>query len=138
MIIFELNHAIVTKDELTIKLNSMQNVSMAIGMISKVDPEAGKEIVIRKHKKKRSLDQNALYWMWLNLLAAHFAKRGQKNELGEPISKDDMHDILRHKYLGYVDIEKRLGQTVITEHKLVSTAGMDKGDMHHYLSQIDE
>jgi hypothetical protein len=46
------------------------------------------EVVIREHKKNRSLDANALYWKWLTVIGA---------ELGE--SKDDLHERFKEKWL---------------------------------------
>jgi len=111
--------------------------SMLFSISSKIDVSKTYKIVI-KESKARSLDQNALMWMWLTILAEHFTLGGMVNEDGERLSKDDMHDIMRHKFLGYESSSRKLGQTVIDEHKLRSTAKLDSGDMHHYLSQIDE
>lgn len=94
--------------------------------------------VIIKERDNRSLNQNALYWMWLGILAAHFTRHGHTKDDGDALDKDDMHDIMRHKFLGYVNESRKIGQTEIEEHKLRSTAKLDKGDMTHYLTQIDQ
>jgi hypothetical protein len=46
------------------------------------------EVVVREHKKNRSLDANALYWKWLTVIGA---------ELGE--SKDELHERFKEKWL---------------------------------------
>jgi hypothetical protein len=46
------------------------------------------EVVIREHKKNRSLDANACYWKWLTVIGA---------ELGE--SKDELHERFKEKWL---------------------------------------
>lgn len=46
------------------------------------------EIVIRPHKKDRSVAQNSIYWKWLTIIAA---------ELGE--SKDALHELYKERFL---------------------------------------
>lgn len=46
------------------------------------------EVVIREHKKNRSLDQNALYWEWLTIIG---------NALGE--QKEDVAESMKDKFL---------------------------------------
>jgi hypothetical protein len=46
------------------------------------------EVVIRPHKKNRSLDANACYWKWLTVIGA---------DLGE--SKDELHNRFKEKWL---------------------------------------
>ena len=79
----------------------------------------------------RSLSQNGLYWMWMAELAESFNKRTKG---GAEWSKDDMHDLMRHKFLGYE--EKKIGSTELKP-LLRSTTKLDKGEMHHYMTQVD-
>ena len=51
----------------------------------------------------------------------------------EHSTKDDAHDLMRHKFLGHET--KTVGQTEIT--KLRSTTELDKGEMTDYMTQID-
>lgn len=78
-------------------------------------------------KASRTLSQNALYWQWLTVMAAHFTERGHR------LTKGDAHDLMRHKFLGHET--KTVGQTEIT--KLRSTTELDKGEMTDYMTQID-
>jgi len=91
-------------------------------------PEQGLRITWEPWRDKRSLNANALYWQWLTVMAEHFSRGGKK------FSKEDMHDLMRHQFLGYED--KVIGQTVIG-HQLASTAGLDTGQMYHYMKRID-
>jgi len=79
----------------------------------------------------RSLSQNGLYWMWMATLSESFNKRAKD---GSEWSKDDMHDLMRHKFLGYES--KTIGMTELKD-ILRSTAKLYKGEMHHYMTQID-
>lgn len=110
--------------------------SVLFSVAGKVDKEKNYRVVI-KEARARSLDQNALMWMWLTIMAEHFTAKGIMAD-GEPLTKDDMHDIMRSKFLGSEDVVRTIGNTVIKEHKLKSTANLDKGDMHHYLTQMDQ
>lgn len=81
------------------------------------------------HRESRSLSQNSLYWKWMSELAIYFSSKSN-----QPYTRDHMHDLMRHKFLGYVD--NTIGNTVIKQ-QLRSTTGLDKPDFHHYLEQID-
>ena len=111
--------------------------SILFSVSSKIEQGKTYRVVI-KEAKARSLDQNALMWMWLTILAEHFGARGIQNDSGEKVDKDDMHDIMRHKFLGYESGPRKIGNTVIDEHKLKSTAKLEVGEMHKYLTQIDQ
>ena len=63
-------------------------------------------------------------------LAESFNSRSKE----EQWSKDDMHDLMRHKFLGYES--KTIGKTELKD-ILRSTTKLDKGEMHHYMTQID-
>lgn len=78
-------------------------------------------------RARRTLPQNALYWQWLTVMGEHFTGKGY------PLTKDDAHDLMRHKFLGHET--KTIGKTEIT--KLRSTADLDKGEMTDYMTQID-
>jgi hypothetical protein len=82
----------------------------------------------KPHKSKRSVDQNALMWQWLTHMAKHFSSKGGSFE------KEDMHDLMRHKFLGYN--ERKIGNTELPP-QLKSTTDQNVAEMHHYLSQID-
>lgn len=91
-------------------------------------PAEGWRVEYKAWKDRRSTNANSLYWKWLTLLAEHFSK-------GTAYSQDDMHDLMRHKFLGYVDA-KKIGNTEIPQ-QLASTTGLDTGQMHAYMSKID-
>lgn len=78
----------------------------------------------------RSLSQNGLYWMWMATLAESFNARSKDGEW----SKDDMHDLMRHKFLGYES--KVIGKTELKD-ILRSTTKLLKNEMFHYMTQID-
>ena len=119
--------------------------SLLTQALSAISGDKRYKVTIKEHNA-RSLDQNALMWLWLAQMADAFAKRGAKNESGEPVTKEDMHDLMRHKFLGY--ISKKVGSTEL-EPQLISTTTLPKrGDpngathkerygMQEYLTDID-
>ncbi len=91
-------------------------------------PTRGLRITWEEWRDKRSLNANNLYWQWLTVMSEHFSRGGKK------FSKDDMHDLMRHQFLGYTD--KVVGNTVIAQ-QLASTASLDVSQMCHYMTKID-
>jgi len=85
-------------------------------------------VEVENVKERRSTSANALYWQWLTVMAKHFSRKGQV------FTKDDMHDLMRHKFLGYED--KTVGKTVIAQ-QLKSTADLTSSGMCVYMQQID-
>jgi hypothetical protein len=86
-------------------------------------PEDDKAIIeIKQDKDSRSTKQSRLYWEWVTLLGS---------ETG--YTKDEMHTIMRDKFLGYNEVTTKTG--VIKE--LKSTTKLKVGEMKDYLEQID-
>ena len=84
--------------------------------------EYGWAVQIKKHVKSRTVAQNNLMWMWLNIIA---------QETGN--SEDDLHEIFKLKFLGSETVEVfgyKLERTKST--KVLSTA-----EMSNYLDKID-
>ena len=78
----------------------------------------------------RSLSQNALYWMWMKEIADFINTRK-----GTDFSTDEIHTKMKHDFLGY-EPERKIGTAVIPV-QLKSTKSLTKGEMFHYLNQID-
>lgn len=79
----------------------------------------------------RSLSQNALYWLWLKEIADYLNKHN-----GTDFVEDEIHLRMKHDYLGY-EAEKKIGSSVIPA-QLKSTKNLTKGDMFHFMSQVDQ
>ena len=78
----------------------------------------------------RTRSQLNLYWQWMSQLATGFSRAGSV------YSKDDMHDLMRHKFLGYE--EKVIGHTKIKDQlKSVADGKIGKARMSEYMHQID-
>lgn len=77
---------------------------------------------------QRSLPQNNLYWEWCTQMAKHFSRKGGS------FVKEDMHDLMRHTFLGYET--KMIGKTKL-EPQLKSTTKLDKHEMSEYMMKIE-
>ena len=90
-------------------------------------------IEYRPHVDKATRSQQNLYWMWLGEMASHVNEHTSGSEVYDA---EDMHDRMRHQFLGYCD--KVVG-TVTIGHQLRSTAKgkIDKEDMSNYMRQIE-
>ncbi len=89
---------------------------------------------LKPHKRKRSLDQNALYWMWLTELSRYLQSRGR-----EFATKEWCHDAMRHSFLGYERkelIDVTTGE-VQARQTLRSTTSLSTGAFTFYLEQIE-
>ncbi len=91
-------------------------------------PERGWRVEFREWSDKRSLSANNLYWEWMGVMAKHFSRPNQQ------YTKDDMHDLMRHQHLGYVD--KKIGKTEL-QPQLASTASLTVAQMCHYMAKVD-
>jgi len=85
-------------------------------------------VEVENVKERRSTSANALYWQWLTVMAKHFSRKGQV------FTKDDMHDLMRHKFLGYE--ERKVGNTAL-QPQLKSTADLDTAKMCEYMTKLD-
>lgn len=83
---------------------------------------------LKEYNDKRTLSSNALYWLWMSQMASYFSKNHTR------FTKDNMHDLMRHKFLGYED--KVIGDTHI-KGQLVSSSSLTTTKMYFYMSQID-
>jgi len=81
----------------------------------------------KPYKPRRSNNANSLYWVWMAELAAKFSVRAK-------YTADDMHDLMRHQFLGYEP--RTIGRTQLKD-VLRSTKGLDSAEFCHYMTQID-
>lgn len=88
----------------------------------------------------RSLPQNALFHKWCECAAQFFVSMGKTTfATGAPMSMESMKRNLKLTFLGEEvirDINLRTGE--ITErYELRHTSGLDKGEMHAFMTCID-
>ena len=84
--------------------------------------EHGWAVQIKKHVKSRTVAQNSLMWMWLNIIA---------QETGN--SEDDLHEIFKLKFLGSETVEA-FGYKI---ERTKSTTKLTTAEFTSYLDKID-
>lgn len=97
-------------------LTSEEYKTRVMLMIESLPLEPIHEIIIREHKRNRSLEQSALMWQWLTVIG---------NELGE--SKESVHERMKDKFL--VNIYERDNEEyaeMIQSLRAVWQSGMQK------------
>ena len=110
-------------------ISSRQYLPSVMAEIEEMVEKHGFVKLVVSAGSNRSISQNNLFWMWMTEMAEHFASKGVENS-----TKDQMHDLMCHKFLGNITVT--VGKTEIT--RLKSLRDLDKGDMLHFLRQIDE
>tara|TARA_R110002020_G_scaffold292877_1_gene508307 strand:- start:1169 stop:1576 length:408 start_codon:yes stop_codon:yes gene_type:complete len=109
---------------ITIQINSLSDLKDYFHSLSE---EAFPFRLIYKNGASRTLNQNGLYWQWMTKMAKYFSDE-------KKFTKDDIHDLMRHKFLGYED--RVINNTVIA-HQLKSTTACLTGEMFAYMEKVD-
>ncbi len=100
----------------------------AMAAVQRLPLEPVHEVIIKPWRKKRSLAQNRLYWMWLRELRDHI-----EQATGQHYSDDDLHDYFREKFLDRRVVE--LGGDVVQVRK--STTRLTVAQFTEYLERIE-
>jgi hypothetical protein len=129
------------RDNLKTTVTSEQSAAQVYRDIVEMMRDYG-YVTVEVKASTRSLSQNALYWMWLELMAIHAnviipESDRVDEETGEvyEFDKDDMHWKCRKMFLGEIPA-KQIGSTRI-EYQLKSTQKLSKHEMMTYLQQIE-
>ena len=80
------------------------------------------EITISRAKSKRSTLQNALYWVYVTILA---------DELG--YTKQEMHDVIKYKFLKYEKVFEKTGEILMT---FGSTTQLSRSDFADLIDEL--
>jgi len=67
----------------------LKNKPEIINFLKHLEKKGAEKVEIKEIKKKRCIEQNALYWVWLKTIA---------DDTGEGI--DDLHEVFKIKFLG--------------------------------------
>ncbi len=79
------------------------------------------DVSIKRHRERRTIDQNRLYFLWLACIS---------NETGN--SKDDLHEYFKQQYLGFEQRAVLNGRVYINP----STSALDTKQFTDYLNKI--
>ncbi len=95
-----------------------------LDLIGALSPDKVWRVTIELHKKRRSLSQNSLMWLWLDQVADHVHQyTGQ--------DKDDLHEIFKQKFASVKCVG--LGDD---EYLVRSTRKMTTAEMSNYMDAI--
>lgn len=77
-------------------LDSLENKKKCTDLIGTLNTAEKWAVIIEPYKKKRSNNQNRLYWAWIRILSTHLG-----------MSDEELHEVLAGKFLGYKEIKFR-------------------------------
>lgn len=103
--------------------------TQVIGVLSKMSSDRVYIVDIREYHPKRSLEQNSLYWKWMEELALFLT-----NSTGQVASGQDMHEICRDRFLHTKVIEMNGDAFRLSR----STTGLNVSEMGEYMDKIDQ
>lgn len=81
-------------------------------------------VVIEKKKSMRSVQQNRLWWLYMNILSA---------EIG--YTKDEMHEIAKYKFLKTEKVDERTGEVFPY---IGSTAKLSKSEFSDLTAELQQ
>lgn len=88
----------------------------------------GMEVIVQKHKSKRSLSQNALHWKRLDIIRMHIA-----DSTGRVFSAEELHDFFKRKFLPVRLVEIDGDVEKVTQ----TTTDKDTKQMTEFMDAID-
>jgi hypothetical protein len=103
-------------------IRTQANRDFAVRIVGnlKIDPDRPLEVVVQQHRKKRSLDQNALYWKILGIISL---------ETGNEVNA--LHEWMKRQF----SLPKRV--TIMGEdYEIYTTAKMTVKEMSEYIDRI--
>lgn len=94
--------------------------ALAIKLLEALDLSKPWKIVVERHKKKRSLSSNALYWKWIGVIS---------DEIGH--DNDELHEFFKAKFC---PVKER----IIADEPMLyrSTAKLDTAEMSAYMDKV--
>lgn len=88
----------------------------------------GQEVIIQRHKSKRTLSQNSLHWKRLDIIRLHIA-----DSTGQIFSAEELHDFFKRRFLP-VRLVEIAGEA---EKVTPTTTELDTKQMTDFMDQID-
>jgi hypothetical protein len=106
-----------------INVHNYKSREEAIKLVSELDLSKVHQVKVTCKRGKRSIDQNALYWMWLTCI---------EQETGN--EKNDLHFHFKGEYL--IHLTKKINILGIEKYRLISTSELDTLQFTQYLEKI--
>ncbi len=107
-----------------LKIEKQGDKTKVLDYVNKLPDNKKFTVEIKRKREKRSIDQNRLYWLWLNCIM---------DETGE--HKDNLHEYFKQHYLGISE------HMVFDKYQVIiarSTTGLDTKEMTDYLNRIQQ
>ena len=131
---------------INIRLIDHERLTYCYQLLKDIELDGSKEVVIRDYKSKRSLDQNALYWRWLEEISEQtgYSVEELHNRfkslymlqvyLAEPKTKK------QQDWIGLYDMIKEDGTNAMIERALdtISTTWADVEQFKEYMDRIEQ
>ena len=131
---------------INIRLIDHERLKYCYQLLKDIELDGSKEVVIRDYKSKRSLDQNALYWRWLEEISEQtgYSVEELHNRfkrlymlqvyLAEPKTKK------QQDWIGLYDMIKEDGTNAMIERALdtISTTCADVEQFKEYMDRIEQ
>lgn len=95
-----------------------------IGLIQAINLDKPWRVTVEPYRKRRSLSQNSLMWLWLNEVADHVSQH-------TGMDADDIHEFFKQKFLSAKIIEVA-GETV----ECRTTTKLTTLEMSDYMNRI--
>lgn len=103
------------------RINTPKDKEAVKSVIDKLPESVRYDLTIKRHRERRTLDQNRLYFLWLACIA---------DETGH--GKDDLHEYFKQRFLGFEQRAVLNGRVYINP----STAGLNTKQFSDYLDKI--
>lgn len=84
---------------------------------------------VEEYQNPRSLDQNALFHVWIREVTAHFKPEAPN------LTEEDWKNFFKHHYLGTETL--RAGK-ITYENQLRQTSKLKKGEMYAFMEQVNQ
>jgi len=104
-------------------IQSKERIAMVVNrlnaMLSAWDGQKPMQITVNEVREKRTLDQNALYWMWMDIIANH---------IGD--SKEAVHQDMGYHFLPRI-VSRQTGNSYP-----ISTTKLNTKEMSEYMEKV--
>ena len=117
-----------------VAFNQQQALEWLAGL--KWDWQVPLQVEWKQYRKKRSINQNSLSWMWYKEISDFLIEKGPKHYA--KWDSQEAHDMCCHTWLGYEEREYTdmvTGEITVKE-ELRGTSDLDTGAMTLFLDQV--
>lgn len=102
-------------------IHNERTQAAVIGYITKLPKDKEFDVSVSRHKRRRSVDQNSLYWMWIGCIC---------EETGG--DRDQVHEELKAGFLPWENVKGIYGKVT----RPVSTTTLDTVQFTQYLEKV--